>query len=99
MFSFPTGQTIAPAGMAIMPSSHLYGHAGLIHSAMPILATSTESSTGQLITAGIAPNPGYTAGNGYLMLVCSTQESQNTEDRFVVSSVVIIHAHFPLNYL
>ena len=69
MFSFPTGQTITPAGMAIMPTSHLYGHAGLIHSAMPILTTSTETSTGQLVTAGITPNPGYTAGNEYLMFI------------------------------
>jgi len=62
--SFPTGQTITPTGMAIMPSNHLYGHTGLLHSAMPIFTTATNTTGGHLITAGVTPtHPGYTAGN------------------------------------
>lgn len=91
MFSFPTGQTITPAGMAIMPSSHLYGHTGLIHSAMPILTTATETTNGQLITAGVSPAPGYTAGivyNVHLVLECnSNHTSLNTESRFTIFTI------------
>jgi len=72
--SFPTGQTITPTGMAIMPSSHLYGHTGLLHSAMPILTTATNTTGGHLITAGVAPtHPGYTAGNNLCVLFVIVQ--------------------------
>ena len=67
--SFPTGQaTITPAGMTIMPSSHLYGHAGLLQSPMPILSTTADTNGGQIVTAGIAPPTGY-AGMYHLQCV------------------------------
>ena len=58
--SFPTGQaTITPAGMTIMPSSHLYGHTSLLQSPMPLLSTTADTTGGQIITAGISPPTGY----------------------------------------
>ncbi|XP_065901277.1 recombining binding protein suppressor of hairless-like isoform X2 [Dysidea avara] len=57
---FPTGQaTITPAGMTIMPSSHLYGHTGLLQSPMPLLSTTADTNGGQIVTAGISPPTGY----------------------------------------
>jgi len=58
--SFPTGQaTITPAGMTIMPSSHLYGHTSLLQSPIPLLSTTADTTGGQIITAGISPPTGY----------------------------------------